>query len=383
MSGRECSFASQTPPEKLSTSHPSSHKQSINSGDDHSQDNVLLPCVTPLTTTYPSILDTPEHPKIDDHQDLSLDETVNLNHMELLIHLTTSKEIFSLGDGIGDHSFGISLALNTGLKYPYLLHPLLAFSARHLAFLHPERSPFYLHQAITLQTRAISLFNASRTEVDQSNCVAILLFSTTLGHHVLADTLAERDPGGLDVFLTHYIKCMEMHRGIHTVASTAWSLLLETELEPILSWSSGYNSRQPRGNHCQRPRELVDGANGLREEDKKSCRLMIQYLQIGFDAILTEEDEENEKEEQGNRYKMIFTWILLAPPNFTNLLAAKQPEVLVLLGYYALLLHCARSLWQVRDSGAYILGMIVDYLGPEWDYWLEYPRETVANQMIR
>jgi hypothetical protein len=258
------------------------------------------------------------------------------------------------------------------------LHQLLAFSARHLAFLHPECSASYLHRTVTLQTRAVSLFNAAWTEVDQSNCVAILLFSSILGHHLLADTLAKRDPGGLEAFITHYMECVEMHRGIHTVASTAWPLLMESELEPILSWSSGFNSRPPRGNHCQRIRELVDGADGLGEEDKEACRLAIQYLQVGFDAVLAEEEEE---EEQGNRHQMIFSWTVLAPPEFTGLLAAKRPEVLVLLGYYALLLHYGRNMWQVGDAGAYILGIIVDYLGPEWDHWLEYPRERVAKDL--
>ena len=175
--------------------------------------------------------------------------------------------------------------------------------------------------------------------------------------------------------MTHYIQCLELHKGILTVASTAWPLLMESELKPILSWSSGFTSRSPRGNHCRRIRELVDGTDGLGEEDKEACRKAIQYLQVGFDAVLAAEEEK----EQGNRYQMIFSWMMLAPPEFTGLLAAKRPEGLVLLGHYALLLHYGRSLWQVGDAGAYILGIIVDYLGPEWDHWLEYPRESVGK----
>jgi hypothetical protein len=287
--------------------------------------------------------------------------------------------VFSLGADISAYPSGFSLALKTGLSSPYLLHQLLAFSARHLAFLHPERSTSYLHQAFTLQTRAISLFNAAWTEeVNQSNCVAILLFSSILGHHLLADTLAKRDPGGLDAFMARYVQCVGMHRGIHTIAKTAWPLLMESELEPILSWSSGFTSRPPRGSHCQQLRELVDGSEGLREQDKEACRLAIQYLQVGFDAALAVEGEEELK---ANRHQMIFSWTMLAPPEFTGLLAAKRPEVLVLLAYYALLLHYGRKMWQVGDAGAYILGIIVDYLGPEWGHWLEYPRATVAKDL--
>ncbi|MCJ1388817.1 hypothetical protein MMC18_001667 [Xylographa bjoerkii] len=376
LSERDCSYASQSPPENFLTSDTSSHEQSISPGDNHSQGVVTLPDITVLTAASLSNPDSLKSPSINSHQDPTFDKAINLNHMELLIHLTFDKEMFNLGAGVEVYpsSRSLAFALNTGLESPYLLYQLLAFSARHLAFMHPESSASYLHQAVTLQTRAVSLFNATWAEVDQSNCVAMLLFSSILGHHLLADTLAKRDSGGLDAFMTHYVQCLEMHRGIYTVASTAWPLLMESELEPILSWSSRFNSRPPIGNHCQRIRELVDGTDGLGREDKDVCRLAIQYLQVGFDAVLA-------KEEQGNRFQMIFSWTMLAPPEFTGLLASKRPEVLVLLGYYALLLHYGRIMWQVGDAGAYILGIIVDYLGPEWDHWLEYPRERITKDL--
>ncbi|KAF2817549.1 putative C6 finger domain protein [Mytilinidion resinicola] len=342
MSERDCSYPSQAPPEKLSPSDSSSQEQSISPGDNHSQ---------------------------------GLDEAINLNHMELLVHVASDKSMFNLGHSPNDYPSDLFIALKKGLKAPYLMYMLLAFSARHLAFLHPQQSAFYLHQAMTLQTRAVSLFNAAWTGVDQSNCVAVLGFSSILGHHLLADTLAKRDPGGLEGFISHYTQCVEMHRGIHTIATNAWPLLMATELQPILSLSADFTSRAPRGNHCQRIRELVDTANGLGEEDKEACRLAIQYLQVGFDAVLAEE-------EQSNRYQMIFSWTMLVPPEFTRLLAAKRPEVLVLLAYYSLLLHYGRNLWQVGDAGAYILGIIVDYLGPEWDHWLEYPRERITRKPL-
>lgn len=301
---------------------------------------------------------------------------MNVNHMELLIHLTLDNDMFNLGvsvgDSIGTYPTRLGFALETGLKSPYLLHQLLAFSARHLAFLHPERSASFFHQAATLQTRAVSLFNTAWTEVDRSNCVAVLLFSSILGHHLLADSLAKRDPGGLDAFMTHYMQCLNMSRGIYTIAKAAWPLLMDSELEPVISSGSEFTSRVPRGNHCQQIKELVVGADELGAEDKEACLQAIQYLQVGFDAALADEEEPQ------NRHKMIFSWTMLAPPEFTVLLAAERPEALVLLAYYALLLHYGRKMWQVGDAGAYIIGMIVNYLGPEWHRWLEVPRERVA-----
>ena len=375
MSGQDCSYVSRALPENLFASVPPRRERSICPEGNESQGGTTLTTFCSVAATSLSTSNSSEGSVTNSQHDPTLDEAINSNHMELLIHLTFDKEIFDLGGGVDAYPQGLSLALKRSLQSPYLLHQLLAFSARHLAFLHSKRRAFYLRQAVTLQTRAVSLFNAAWTNVSQSNCVAVLLFSTILAHHVLADTLVERGPGGLEAFMAHYMHCLDMHRGIYTVASTAWPLLMESELEPLLSWSSEFTSRPPRGNHCQGIREMVDGIDRLGDRDKAACRLAIQYLQVGFDAVLTEE------EQQYHRYQMIFSWTMLVPPEFVALLAAKRPEALVLLGYYALLLHHGRHLWQVRDAGAYILSIIVDYIDPEWDHWLEYPQKIVAEEL--
>lgn len=295
--------------------------------------------------------------------------------MDLLIHLIFTEEMFNLAIRVGTYSSRITLALKAGLESPYLLHELLAFSARHLAFVRPERSSFYLHQAVALQTRAVSLFNKSWSKVDESNCVAILLFSAVLGHHLLADTLAKRDPYGLEAFMAYYIQCAEMHRGIHAVAMASWPLLMESKLEPILSLSSGFTSRMPKGDHCQQIRELIDTTTRLDEEDKEACRLALKLLQVGFDVALAEAEEES------IRHQMIFSWMVTVPPKFTDLLNARQPEALAVLAYYALLLHYGRNMWQVKDSGIYILRIIEEHLGSDWDPWLKYPGEKIAEDI--
>lgn len=313
-----------------------------------------------------------ENASVRNQHDQTFEEDINLKHMELLVHLATDKELLILTHGAKNEvsSPELALGLKKGLESPYLIYQLLAFSARHLAFLKPERSASYLHQAVALQTRAVSIFNAAWTEINQSNCVSILLFSSILGHHLLTDTLAKRTPNGIDEFMTNYVQFVEMHRGIHTIAMTAKTQLMQSELEPILSWSASFTSRSPRGNDCRRASELVDQAESLGLEDKKACQLVIRFLQVGFDAVFL-------REEQGNRYHMLCTWPMLGPPEFTALLVARKPEALVILAYYAALLQHGKHLWQIGDAGVYMLRIISDFLGLEWDYWLEYPRHSI------
>jgi hypothetical protein len=302
---------------------------------------------------------------------------INLDHMELLIHLSLEKDMFNLGFGIEEyHPSGMMLALGTSLKSPLLMHQLLAFSSRHLAYVPPERFTFYERQAVALQTRAISIFNATNTAtgINQSNCVVVLLFASILGHHTLADALALRPPGGIHAFVEHYIQCIETHRGIYTIAKTAWPMLMESELEPILSLSLAFTSREPEGHHCQSAFGMVNESSDLDEEEKEACLSALRYLQVGMDAATSDQEE-------SNRYHMICTWTMLLTPTFTRLLSSMRPEALVILAYYAEMLHHGRELWQVCGAGIYILGLIIDYLGADWCRWLDRPRKTVLGRI--
>lgn len=324
----------------------------------------------PLTPT--SNASSSGYPLNYNRYDATSDTALNFDHMELLVHATQDSDLFSLGTAVGGyHSPGLALALNEALKAPYLMHALLAFSAQHLAVLHPGRSSHYLHQATSLQTRAISLFNTSWTQVDESNCVAALLFSTVLGHQILADALRKRDPGGLDVFIRHYVQCVEMHRGIYTIASSTWPLLMQSGLGPILTLSRAFTSQPPVGHECDSLKDLVVGTKNLSQTQKDACLEVVRYLQVGLDAVA------NTHVESRNRHQMICSLTMLIPSEVNDMLAKKQPEALILLAYYAVLLYHGRELWQTRDAGVFIFGLVAGYLGDDLEPWMKYPREVM------
>jgi hypothetical protein len=298
--------------------------------------------------------------------------------MELLVHLISDKDIYSLGTNVGDYSDRMSFVLRTSLSCPYLLYQLLAFSARHLAYLRPEQSSTYLNRAVTLQTRAISLFKTFWTgDINSSNCTAVLLYSSTLGHHLLADMLSKRHSKGLEDFLPDYLQCLDLHKGVYTIATTAWPMLMDSELGPVLADSSRFTSQRPALGQLCRP--LVELIERLDDEEKVACREAIRYLQIGLDAVRPSEPDDAEAKGYGKSFEMTALWPMLVPPKFTTLLATKRPEALILQGHYALLLHYARDMWQVGDAGPYMLKIIADYLGESWNHWLRGPLEILAQ----
>lgn len=307
-------------------------------------------------------------------RDSSHEDVVNLDHMELMAHLALNKDLFNWDGGSRQVLWPSPDTLQTALQHPYLLHQLLAFSACHLAFLHPQKAASYSHQAVSLQTRAISLFNtayANGTEVDKDNCVAALIFSSILGHHLLAETLAKRDHGSLEAFVSHFVQSLDVQRGVRAIAHKSWPLLMKSELEPVILNSSMFHSQPARGAHCQRIDELIEHSQELGDSDKEACRLAVHFLQVGFDAV--ESDQESSQ--------MMFLWGIMAPPEYSELLKAGRFEARVILVYYAWLLHHGRHKWQVKDAGTYILGMLVRHLGPESRQWIEHPMQMMEKDV--
>jgi hypothetical protein len=329
---------------------------------------VSTPSQSSVSTPGPDLTPRPTTPS-----QSPLDAPLNLHHIDLLLHLHSISEICNLSVAVGNRLSNLLFALQTGLTAPYLLHQLLALSARHLASLHPSKSPTYLHLATTLQTRAISLFNATAlTAVDRSNCVAVLLFSSVLGHHLLADTLIRRDHASLDGFLTHYVQAMEVNRGVYVVTMASWPLLMTTEVGPTIAASAEFTRRQGKGRHCDALRELFGRGTGLTDVEREVCVGAVRHLQVGFDAV----DETDREDEY--RFQMILSWTMMAPKELGRLLMEKRAEVLVMLGYYALLLDLGSGMWQVGDAGRYLLGLVVRALPVEWHGWLAYPRERMG-----
>ncbi|KAL2161667.1 hypothetical protein VTH06DRAFT_8229 [Thermothelomyces fergusii] len=295
---------------------------------------------------------------------------VNLGHMELLIRFKFEEHAPELN--VEMHDFASKLLFKCALEAPYLMHEILAISARRLAVLQPERSKHLLETAIRLQTRAVSIYNetAARSQIDQSNCSTLLLFCSLLGRHLLADLLARRE-AGFDDFVARFLEFLTISRGLMAMSAAAWDLLLQSDIKHLVLWALEISQSTPQGHHCDYLRRLVLESTELDEPSKEACIAAIVYLQVGFDSLLGGET-------RNQRYLMVFMWAPAVPQKFTDLLSQRRPEAIAIMGHWALLLHYTRALWHVADSGSHLLRSIADFLGPSWEPWLSWPLSVLS-----
>lgn len=289
---------------------------------------------------------------------------VNMLHLKLLLHFSLDVYVPEIKDHIERPA--TELILKIAQEAPFLMHEVLAISARHLSVIHPDSREPYLSQAVELQTRAIELFNLADGETGRDKRVARLLFSSMLGRHILADVFHHDGPD-FPVFLSRFVHGIRIHSGLRAVAAhEEWKSLLETDLGPLMTRGLATEVRNNVEALDESLESLIFESTHLDTEDKKACETALRLLETGFRNL-----KDPTTSEYGQR--MIFMWSILLPSRYVDLLERQVSEALVLLGRYAMLLHFGTNFWQVGEAGSYLLNAVISHIGPTWAVWLQWP----------
>ncbi|KAI0965307.1 hypothetical protein F4678DRAFT_336733 [Xylaria arbuscula] len=292
---------------------------------------------------------------------------VNMNHMEFLLHYKLSIAIPELDDPVD--TMATAIANKVGLEFPWLLHEMLAISARHLAVLKPEKSSLYLSEAFQLQTQAINIFNSEQFIINETNCSAALLFSSILGRHMLVDTLAGLESDG-SVLLDNYCHCVQVHRGLRAIASDSWQVLPESEIWPLLLFAGIQRPRKAHGTDLEDLRRWVEGAHELDLDTLRVCLGAIELLQVGLDEV-------SAAKSRVRTHQMAFIWSVCTEAEFNNLVREQLPQALVILAHYTALLHHSKDIWQIGDSSSRFLHTICNILGSSYAGQLSWVKNLV------
>ena len=298
----------------------------------------------------------------------ALGEDYTLTHLELFYHFATRLAGDLVPDS-GTSAFFTDLAVRESLSTPYLMDELLALSAAHKSTLQPDRRDFYLTEATRLQTRGLSRHNGLQTELSDDNCVAVFMYSALLGQHVLFDTFSLQ--GDFPAVISKLVQCLSLHRGIRTIAASSSEDTLRkllggdlSHLEPLGVVQSGDESAL-----------LWDQLEGsqLSDASKNNCHEAVKALQDMFS-----------RQRLGTVRSALAVqeWAVRVPTGYVELLNQRRPEALVVLAYYAVLLHRERMYWSIGGTGSYLIRSITSNLGEYWAEWLEWPNRVLMEDPI-
>ena len=299
---------------------------------------------------------------------------VNIVHLQLFHYYMSEEGHSSIPLGQTHSKTARNIVPKYAFAYPFLLHSMLAFSARCLSDQmdnHEEKASYQL-LASSLQSKALAGFNEALPHLSGSNCAAYVLFSHTIGIHSFYETFASRQETAGN-FLRNLMHTINLMRGVRLVVSPFWLDFQNSDLGPIVRAAHAQmvaaSSDGPEAEHLTR---LLDGAD-LSPATREIYIEAVGRLQKDINAHPEVDDPQN-------AMSSVFSWLISTPQEFSTLLEERRPEALVLLGWFALVLHRHRTSPMIGDSGSYLFGLVDSHLGPRWDTWMAWPRNEIMKE---
>jgi len=292
----------------------------------------------------------------------------DVRYAELLEHFRTH----TTQDGAYSQPVCAKRYLDLAIDAPYLLQQILATTASHLSSSRPAQRDAYKGQAVDLREAALLTYASTVRKVDDTNCVALLLFAGLLGVQTLFDaaTTCEEDTS---VFLSNVLLFIDVQRGARLIAHHSWPFLCQSELGPFL-----HSAETKLGVFRDQHGEL-DILQSLMEQSEmdevslKACQEATASLQWCFHVARTS------KRKRSNIHDA-FAWPASLRADFVSLLVIRAPPALVILAFYGGLLHQHRRIWFVGNTGQRLIECITALLGPTWTPWLTWPNQSLTSE---
>lgn len=265
----------------------------------------------------------------------------DLSHLELLHHFCTVTFETLTPEVSGQKTWECN-AVKVALAHPFVLHQILGIAALHLAHLRPEHRKSFQVKATELQNLAMTGFNEVKERTDSSSCGAILLFSSLLTLHVLADHTHGAEIEDIDA-IYRLLRCFNLVSFSRKLLQKDWTSMKQSDLGAILT-SPAPREPYPIPEECQR---LVDlpGNSDLSSAAIQAYHAAIERLQYAFSLS-------GAPSRSYCTIRSVLMWPMELEDEFLNLLNARRPEALIILAYYGVLLHSFRDSWMVYNSGA-------------------------------
>jgi hypothetical protein len=225
-------------------------------------------------------------------------------------------------------------------------------------------------ESTKLQTRALSRVTFAPDTVNKDNADALYIFSMLLGHHVLFDTFSA--PESLAATLNKLNQCFELHQSIRFTAAEA--LRRGCTALGIDSAREDYMAARPQdnisGTECAGLLERLRSADIDQATADVYCET-VKILQYLFDS--------SKSSANGRRVAVVQEWLVRVPYEYITCLRQRRPESIVILAYYAVLLHGARHYWAVGEAGRFLIQATASHLGSYWTDWLAWPQQVLEN----
>ncbi|EXJ83784.1 hypothetical protein A1O1_07411 [Capronia coronata CBS 617.96] len=263
-----------------------------------------------------------------------------------------------------------------GFKHHFLLRGILAVAAFHLAYLHPDKRADYELIGSTHQSIALSEFQDTLAHVDESNCQALFAFSCILIILTFASS-AKDTPKDLTTDVLHWFYLL---RGAHMVLNLHSESIRCSFLKPLLDEMGHMENTAayifPDTDQITKLFRICSSP----EDDKETA----QAYDLAIHSLLSTFVQASLLRQRGDATVLAtFVWPLNLAPKFLDLLSEKQPEAMIILAHYCVLIYWAQfhepDTWFINGWAQYMLETVKASLPESWQEHLSWPLKIIAQ----
>jgi len=267
-------------------------------------------------------------------------------------------------------------AVKLGFKHHFLLRGILAVSAFHMGYLYPERKAEYDLVGNTHQSIGLTEFQDTLAHVDESNCHALFAFSCLL--IVLAFASSTKDkPRDFNTDVLHWFYLL---RGANIVLNMHSETIRCSFLKPLLDEMAHIeNTAAYRFSDTDQITKLFRICSSA-EHDKETA----QAYDLAIHSLLSTFIQASLLKDRGDGTVLAtFVWPINLSPKYLELLSEKQPEAMIILAHYCVLIYWGEAkgtddhTWFIAGWSKYILETIQEIVPDEWQEQLAWPMKLI------
>ena len=250
----------------------------------------------------------------------------------------------------------------------FLMHGLLALSALHLSLTTTNDNQDNHDLAIRHYTAALNLYTTALNDVTEENCHALFAFSSLAA--IIAFAMSQASSHTECTLMQDTLEIFRMLRGINAVVQVASDWIRQGPLGGLLRPTRVRNI-SPLDEDVERALKTLDvkcRAATESETDREMYISAIEELRESFNKAAANPMDR----------APAVSWPILIPRAYIDALSNNQPTALVILSYYAVLLHELRVCWWAGDRGIKIIEAVSGSLEESWSEVLRWPINKIG-----
>lgn len=260
----------------------------------------------------------------------------------------------------------------------FLLHGLLAISALHLAYLQPSRKASLYAEASLHQNEALTLYQSVTANITSENCNACYAFSTI----VIIYAWASSDETGYLCFgnmkSSGTVEWIKLLRCSYNLILPYFGSMQNGPLMPLLSlYQPGHSPA--REISVGDSKKLKSLSRLWAAHNSSLSRVEIDALNEALSLLHEVYELIPSYNTQTCPIAATFSWAVRISDAYITMVIKEQPEALVLLAHYCIVLQQVDKFWWICGMSRHLLDYIRITLDPQWERWIEWPLQRFVT----